>query len=378
MKTSPLPALVWLVGFCFGFSPLLHSQTDIRPSPGGKRLLFVDGDDIRPEPGGKRLLFVDGDDIRPAPGGKRLLFVDGDDIRPTPGGIRLAFWDGDTLRRKPAGEILLFVDGDDIRPQMGGPRLYFLDGPKLSREQLTAVLYLLRPELFTLPAEQVAAKEKEMAENAAKSTVTSSSVKDQWTGDHGILAQGANGSVLIDKRADIYPVAYKTGQEPAWQGIGVGVNTGSPNAEFWAAMAPAGAVALGVYDVKGGNLNGTWFPINTDKDPSVLGFEALAGSPSLSGAYRITNGKLPNGGASYTGALNIDPLPATLSGAAKCYRIRWSNGATAIGFLIGNKLAVAAGWGADYEILRIRPSQSGFAVEALTKAGATRRFELAK
>lgn len=141
----------------------LAAGTDIRPEPGGKRLLFVDNQDIRKEPGGKRLLFVDGDSLRAEPGGPRLLYFDGSDVRPEPGGIRIAAWDGPTLRRWPGGKILLVVDGRDIRPEAGGKRLLFIDGAELTREQVSAVLYQLKPEVFKLSAE-----EKKFAEDAIK------------------------------------------------------------------------------------------------------------------------------------------------------------------------------------------------------------------
>jgi hypothetical protein len=357
------------------------AQTDVRPAPGGKRILFVDHDDIRPEPGGKRLLFIDGDDLRPEPGGKRLLFIDGDDIRPAPGGVRIAFWDGQTLRRKPAGEILLFVDGDTIRPTMGGPRLLFLDGPKLSREQVTAVLYVLKPELFTLPAGEVAAKQQEMAKNAAAEDARLAA--DQFPGERQITVHGTSGptkrtgSVSVTKQGDFYAVAFKTADNPPWQGIGIKYKTQGGDQELWAGVAPGGAVSLGVYEIKGGVLSGTWVPVNAANDKSVFGFENLAGSPQLGGVYKITAGKLPNGGAAYTGALNIDPLTGTLKGG-KCYRIRWSTGTTALGFVAENKLAVAAGWGADYEILRLKLDQGSLVGDFLGKTGATGSYTLTK
>ncbi len=381
MKTLSLLALTVVFGFFAGLEA--SAQTDVRPAPGGKRLLFIDGDDIRPEPGGKRLLFVDGDDIRPEPGGKRLLFIDADgDVRPAPGGIRLATWDGSTLRRTPGGEILMFIDGDDIRPRMGGPRLYFLDGPVPNRETITAVLYLLKPELFTLSAEQTAAKQKEMADNGAASDAAAAA--DPWPGTHQIAGQNTTsttkrtGSIVLAKRAGAYTVLYETGENPKWAGIGVAVNVPGSGPELWAAVGPAGATALGIYDIKGGNLTGSWIPSNAADDKSVLGFENLAGAAQLGGVYKITSGKLPNGGASYTGALNIDPLPATFSGTAKCYRIRWANGATAVGFRVGDKLVMAAGWGADMEVLRFRAENASFSVDLLNKGGAEGEYTLLK
>lgn len=375
MKTFPSSfVLVWLC--CLLLAPLarLQAQTDIRPEPGGRRILFVDGDDIRPAPGGKRLLFVDGTDIRPEPGGKRLLCLENDNIRPTPNGIRLAFWDGQTLRRTPAGKVLLFVDGDIIRPYFNGPRMYFIDGPKLSQAQLTAVLYVLKPELFTLSADETAAKQKEMAVNEA--TEDKRLAADQWVGDHAFASQDTpattkrTGSIAIAKRGNYYAITYNTADNPPWQGIGVKVQFPGSDPELWAAVAPGGAASLGIYEVNGGALRGVWIPVNANEDASVLGFENLAGASPLGGAYKIVSGKLPNGGAAYSGALNIDPLTATFTNTVKSYRVRWSTGTSAVGFLFKNRLAVAAGWGADWEILRMQLSSSSISVDLMNKTGA--------
>lgn len=373
----------WLCSFFLGLATALHAQTDIRLEPGGKRILFVDGDDIRPAPGGKRLLFVDGTDLRPEPGGKRLLCLENNNIRPTPSGIRIALWDNDhTLRRTPAGKILLFVDGDDIRPYFGGPRMYFIDGPKLSQAQLTAVLYVLKPELFTLSADETAAKEKEMAANGAAEDKRLAA--DQWVGDHAIAGQNTGattkrtGSIAIAKQGSYYAIKYNTGDTPPWQGVGVIVQNPGSAPQLWAAVAPGGAASLGIYQVNGGALRGVWVPPNASQDASVLGFENLAGAAQLGGVYKIISGKLPNGGAAYTGALNIDPLAATFSSTVKSYRMRWSTGTSAVGFLFKNRLAVAAGWGTDWEILRMQLSSTSISVDLMNKTGAEGTYTLLK
>lgn len=361
------------------FASLLASaiaQTDIRPAPGGKRLLFVDGDDIRPAPGGKRLLFIDqGKELRPEPGGKVLLAIDGDDIRDKFGGTRIAVWENWSLRRSPRGPELLFVDGDDLRPTMGGPRTLFFDGPKLSKAQVTAVLYLLRPELFSNATP---------ARDTPDTTASGGANGDPWIGSHNILAHQTSGAkragaIVVAKQADYYGITYKTGETPAWQGIAINVTLpGSRGPELWAAVAPGGAASLGIYEVNGNSLRGVWVPVNASADRSLLGYENLNGPAELGGGYKVLNGKLPGGGATYTGELNIDPLPNKLSGNAKCYRIRWTTGTTALGFQTQTKLAVAAGWGADYETLRFKIENSGIVVEVLNKAGTQSGYLLQK
>lgn len=373
-----------LLGLACALNLLLvdaNGQTSVRPDPSGKRILFVDHDTIRPDPSGNRLLFIDKDTLRPSPSGPRLLFIDGDDIRPAPGGVRIAFWDGDTLRRSPGGPVLLVVDGGDtIRDRFAGQRLYFFDGPKLSRAQITAVLYTLKPELFKVSPAETAAKEDEMKKNGAAEEARLAS--DQFTGERQITVHNTNGkkrtgSVVVTKQGSFYGIELKTREEPAWKGVGLKYagKTGEP--ELWAGIAPAGALSIGVYGVQGGTLNGTWVPINAT-DASSCGFENLTGSPQLKGAYTITAAKLPNGGAAYTGVLNIDPVPGTMNGNANCYRIRWSNGQTALGFFFDNRFAAVAGWGADYEVLRLKLDQGALVGDFVSKNGTRGYYTLTK
>ncbi len=355
---------------------VLLADADIRPEPGGKRLLFVDGDDIRPEPGGKRMLFIDADgDIRPEPGGKRLLMVDADgDVRHEPGGVRLAFWDGTELRRTPGGPRLGLMENNDFRATPGGKRFFFVDG-KLSRIQLTAVLYLLKPEFFTLTPAETAAKQKEMAEAGAQADAAAAA--DYFPGEHQIITHYTDGpkkrqgSIVLTKQGEYYGVTFKTGDQPAWQGIGIKYKSQYGDEELWAAVGPEAAVSLGLYQIKGGNLTGTWLPVNAAADKSNFGFENLTGAAQLGGVYQITSGKLPNGGVAYTGALNIDPLPGNMNSNGPTYRFRWATGTTALAFRVGDRMAVAAGWGADFEILRLQMNNSkGLNGDFMSKSGS--------
>lgn len=233
----------------------IMAQTEIRNTPSGKVLLFIDGDDLRPAAGGKRLLFVDGDDIRPKPGGERLLFLDGDDIRPAPGGIRLATWDGDTLRRTPAGKILLVVEDKEIRPTAGGKLLYYLDGPTPSRAQLTAALSLLKPELF-----KPSAGETDAAENAIKEGQAWTAAQAKPQNDDGsyrkLAASGpmdavegfdlkwsGNHYAIKFQKSDLIGVGFKT-EDSGWHIVG---GCGQPDS------------TIGIFGYKDGTYSGTWF-----------------------------------------------------------------------------------------------------------------------
>lgn len=202
MKTPVL----FVLGCCLALAASLRAQTDIRSSFNGKRLLFVHGSDVRPDPNGHRVLFIDGDFLRPDPNGKRLLYVDQDgDIRPDLHGVRLACWDGTELRRTPGGLRLGLVDDKDFRPEPGFKTYFYMDGPPLTRMQLTAVLYLLKPEFFQISPEEKVAKEKETAQNGAAEEARRGA--DAFPGEHPILAHSSTmgakraGTVQITGRA---------------------------------------------------------------------------------------------------------------------------------------------------------------------------------
>ncbi len=357
---SNLWSAALLAVFCAfaGLSVRAEVQTSIRPEPGGKRLLFVDGNDIRTEPGGKRLLCVDDHTIRPEPTGKTLLYLDDDDVRDQFGGIRLALWDEHTLRRTPGGKALVYLDDNDIRTEAGGKRLFYIDGAKLSTGQLTAVLYQLKPELFQLSNDEKAALKKAMAAAGAESDAAAR--EDQLTGKYRIMTYAGEdgkklaGSVTVSAQGKYYAVSFDAADAPGWRGIGVKHVLPDGTEELWAAVGPAAAVSLGIYEAKQGRLAGTWIPVNAADNPAALGRETLVGPVSGGGTYKIESGQLPNGGAAYTGAMNIEPLSAQVGSDGKAYRFKWATGTTGAAFSVGDTYAVCAGWGADYQLLRVR------------------------
>lgn len=377
MKTIRFSLIAWAF---VTMLPALFAQTNIRPEPGGARLLFVDGNDIRPAPGGPRQLFIDGNNIRPEPGGKRLLFVDGNDVRPEPGGPRLAFWDGPTLRRAPGGPILLVVDGDSIRPQAGGKRLFFIDGPALARPQLTAVLRLLKPEIFASgpAAEKPAPVEPTTAPADGDAFIGEFKIASYTSSDGGKRA----GTVTIRKQGPLYALSFQTADSPPWQGIAISPPIAPPvgtgERELWAAIGPQGMVSLGLYQARGGTLTGVWYPLNAAADRSVYGSETLVGAADLGGAYRITAGRLPSGGATYTGTLNIEPVGKPIQGDNRTCLFKWTTGNVGVAFRAGDFVAVCAGSGADCQIVRFRATKSGLAGEFLGKAKADGTYTLRK
>lgn len=329
---------------------------DIRPQPGGQRLLFVDSDGfIRPAPGGKRLLYLEGDTIRDDHGGKRLLFVDGDDVRPEPGGIRLAFIDGYDVRRRPGGKILMNYRHPDVCPTAADKRIYFVDGGKLSGPQLVGVLYLLKPELFKLSAEEEAELKKEMKEagEAEDKRLRADRAPGKWdilaaSGRDGI----SGGTVTIaPKKGEAYQVKFEHKQAAEAQGVAVQREI-SYDRLLWVAFGPPKTVALAVYEIKGGTLEGKWYPWYYDGDSKNSGTESLKGPENLDGEFTITAAKAPFTGAAYTGTVTIKPVE--IVGAPdqeKPHNLTWTFGDKkihGIGIKVKNFLVVCSGSGEDF------------------------------
>ena len=235
-----------------------------------------------------------------------------------------------------------------------------MDGTPLNRMQLTAVLYLLKPEFFQISPEEKAVKEKEMAKNGAEEDARKAA--DHFPGEHAILAHSTTSGAethRIDSGHETGEFYARSRSRPGTQPHEREYRGQSGQRRRTGALGRycPGAVmrlSVGVYNIKGGALSGTWIPINAAQDKSVLGYENLSGAAQLGGVYKISSGKFPNGGVTYSGAMNIDPLTDSLLVDAPCYRFRWATGTTGLAFRVGDRLFVAAGWGADYEVLRLR------------------------
>lgn len=353
--------------------------TDIRPAPGGKRLLFVDGNDIRDAPGGKRLAYVDEKSIRPEPGGKRLLFIDGDSVRPEPGGVRLLYVDGPALRRKPGGPVLLHVKHPDVRPKADGERALFIDGPELTRPQLVAALYVLKPELFELTAEEEAALKKAAAAAAAEAN------KDPAAGTYNITVFSSSddtqraGKVVVEKKGDLYAVAFQYKDGPAWQGVGV-----RDKDQILVALGPEKTISLGVFDVASdGALAGAWMPYwAPGYEKSLFGAEKLKGAADLGGAYQITDAKQPGrDGKPYKGAVTVTKQEATIGNSYPTYLMTYDFGTAklpAVGVRVGDKLFVCSGSGKDFAVLQLKVDSSSLVGDFYTNTKAKGFYTLTK
>lgn len=275
MKLQYVPLVVLLLSLAH--CQLSQAATDIRDEPGGKRLLFVDGNDIRLSPGGPRKLFIDGDAIRPEPGGKRLLFVDGANVCPEPGGDRILFLDGNDVRKAPGADRLLLIDGKDIRPAPGGERLFFVDGEPLTKQQLVAVLYLLKPELFQ------AATQDDQPTDAKDADLSG-----EWRIDSAIDLDGeTRGGTLVLKRGTgkLYTGVVKYKDQPDAPCIGVG-----DGRVMWLAIGSPEAPGIGMYMPRGdGTLMGQW--MMSDGESTITGTESFKGPKGIEGTFNLVEGK---------------------------------------------------------------------------------------
>lgn len=338
--------------------PTLSAQTSIRETPGGERILFVDGKDLRRKPGGDRILFVDGNDIRDKPGGDRLLFIDGNSVRQTPGGVRLLFVDGNDYRRKPGSPILLHVGHPDIRPSASGSRLYFIDGPPLTRQQLVAVLFHLRPDLFKLSAEEEAALQREMQQ--ARMESESEMKRDKAVGNFSIVVQTANwanphkGQARVEKKGDLYCLKLKLEDGAEWEGVAM-----REGATMYAALGPVGLCQLGIYEIKDKELEGIFYA--SDGSPE-RGEESLKGGRKRTDPYKITAGKAAGSGKTYTGSLQIVQQRVTLENQEPTFFLQATidkQKRYGVGVQFGSKLVTCQGGTKDLLVIKFAVKPDG-------------------
>jgi hypothetical protein len=351
-----LATIITLIGGLIAMSTHAKGQQDIRPKPGGERLLCIDADgqSIRKTPNGTRLLFLDADGqtIRKEPSGPRLLFVDADSVREQPGGVRLAFLDGKDIRRSPGSPVLYDYTHPDLSATAHSNREFFIDGAKLSNQQLVGVLYLLKPKLFELSSDEQAALKKEMEENAAAEDKRLAA--DRAVGTFEILtaynAPARSGRIVVaPKKGDSYQLKWSHKEGPEWTGTGVQFVEQDGDRWLWVALGAPGTTGLGVFEIKEGELKGKWYNALSDQDPKNTGTETLNGPKDLNGEFAITEAKAPATGAPYTGKVTIKPLEVTFDNDFHAFGLTWDFGGKTIKG-VGlrtkeGKLYVAAGTG---------------------------------
>lgn len=137
------------------------------------------------------------------------------------------------------------------------------------------------------------------------------------------------GSVAITRSGGVYRLGWTIAGSAGY--AGVGLHVGGVLGVGW---STGGAPGVVVYKVDGGKLDGRW----ASGSGGGVGVEVLSGPPGLSGTYKITNGKNPDG-SSYTGSVKI-------AKKGDVYQLAWAIPGTSyagIGVLKGHVLSV--GWG---------------------------------
>ncbi len=348
---------------------IVHAkQSFICAEPGGKRLVKIDDDQVwllsDPE---KSKLYIDKNDILTDPHATAFLVVDDDDVRPSSAGVKIATFDGGNIRHGPSaeGKVLINYNHREICPDAQSNRIFSIEGDEpLSKQELVAGLYLLKPEMFKLSEEEIAAQTKAIKEAGEEQDRKDAAdqVAGTWTllNSSGINPKVGAGTIAVAaKKGDAYPVTFDftKGGGPSWTGAGV-YKVVAGDKLFFAAYGTEKTIGLCVYEISGGTLNGTWYPWYIDGTDKNIGTEVLKGPETLDGTYKIDSAKAPFSGAAYSGDVTIKPLQ--IIGAdddAKPYQIVWNIGGAKIegvGIRSGKFLFVSSGSGADVNIAKFK------------------------
>ena len=333
--------------------------------PGGKRLVEMVGNQVTlmSDPA-KSVLYIDKNDILTDPHATAFLVVDDHDVRPFAAGVKIATFDGENIRHGPYsdGKVVINYHNKDLCPDSESNRIYSIEGDSLSKQQLVAGLYLLKPEMFKLSDEEIAAQKKAIKEAGEEEDrkAAADQVAGKWVllNSSGIMEKVGKGTITVSpKQGQAYPISLDltAGEGPVWNGAGVYKNAGGDKS-FFAAYGSEKKVALCVYEIDGGTLKGIWYPWYLDGTEKNTGSEVLKGPEGLDGTYKIESAKAPFTQAEYAGSVTIKPAPiAGANDDAKPYLISWTLGdvkVEGIGIRSGKFLYVASGAGADVNIAK--------------------------
>ena len=361
-----ITAVALLLTFFAGHLASAATPTFIE-SPDGKRLVAMDDPALdqafqEVSVDGKTVLYIHENQILKDPKESPILVIDDRMVRHSLGGLALANFDGDNLRhaRDPNGKILINYHHPDLCPDAASDRVYRVNGPELNKTQLVAALYALKPELFTLSDDEIAAQNKARADAAAEEDrlAKMDQVAKPWMvlNGHGPVEKINQGTITFTpKQGDVYPVTFDYTKDggPTWTGIADSHEL-SGDRYIWAAYGTPKTIGLAVYKIDGGKLSGVWHPWYGGADPKNLGTEELQGPDTLDGDFQIVSAKAPSTGAAYNGTVTIKPL--TIVGAddeEKPYSLTWTIGTVkvqGIGIRTKDFLYVASGSGADVNI----------------------------
>ena len=352
----------------------------------GKRVLDVyektiDSDDTK-----KTLLYLDGNDILINIHDPAILVVDDDDVRHSPAGVKIATFDGEDIRHADRGKVIINYHHPDICPDSASNRIFHVDGPELTRQQLVAVLYVLKPDLFKLTDAETAEQQKAIAEAGAESDrlAAMDQVAGKWdvlNGSGPVPKIGKGGITFAPKKGEVYPATFdfSAGGGPAWMGVAA-YSDAFGDKVIWSAFGTSKTIGLCVYDIDGGTLSGHWYPWYVDGDAKNVGTEVIKGPASLDGDFKIESAAAPTSGAAYSGTVSIKPLKIVGAGDSNPpYSIVWTMGTAkvyGIGIRSKNRLFIASGAGPDVNIGRFKIDNGSFSGDFF-KLGATEMGSIA-
>ena len=156
--------------------------------------------------------------------------------------------------------------------------------------------------------------------------ITSSSNPGGGGGSYG-------GTVRISRMGEAYRIAWTLTGGESYEGVGI--QMGDALAVGWG--TGSGKHGVVAYSISGGTLAGKW---TLSDMRGAIGTEELAGSPALTGAYKIVKSTTPGGGKGYAGTVTITPSGDTYTVAWKLTSGESYNG---VGVRQGDLLVV--GWG---------------------------------
>lgn len=293
----------------------------IRTEKGGKVVLVIDDGMIRTDPAANPVVLFDGPRVWSARDGKPLFFIAGDIVHAyEPEGTVVGYKDGRQLRNQPQGKETLYIDGPYVRlPNRAGGPIFWIDNNEvLDNSELFGALYVLKPEIFAMPAGGPKMQPKDDPAvspkyDAKPSAAAAGGAAKPFAGGSFTLtefqkAAGSHtaGAATITQTGDVFVVELKLADNTTLQGVGK-----VHNQELWVALGAPNTVGLAIYEPSGDNLAGTWF--NITGDASKFGSENLSDGKKMVGPHNITSAKAPFTGAAYAGTVTVESLNKPLA-----------------------------------------------------------------
>ena len=387
------------------FGPAAHAADlnwSVYDKKTDKKLLDIRGKDID-NADGKKILHFDGKRLENAAGVAVLAFdkdtTSGFSIRnPKDTAVRLLWSNGYQLCKKVQEGVVFHYDGRNrtIAADATGPAIYTLTchngnlDSRLAPWQVVAIAYALQPTLFELSD---AEKKAQRDAAAATEKEEDARVANRLKGDFTIINSGVKdlrkGKAAAKPVGKYFQMSYALDSGKKLQGIGLFFpSSAQDEEEVFTAMSANGAVALGVYEIADGELNGTWYPTALLADGKIApGVEKLKGKTGddLSGRFIITEAKAPGKGDPYEGTLDVKKFKRTDVSGLPSYQMTWTLGTVkvnGVGVVVNHfgpnskrkkYLVVAAGSGDVLVGQHWHPSSSGvqldFAVLGKSIAG---------